>query len=449
MKIRYYFFIFIYVLFFIGCEAVVGHSETLTTYDKIYNTRSCDDGFIDEKANSYLDLLMWYELAGSLKRNCLDYNASNYYFDQAEELYKRDVDLENIALKSVKLVGATLLNDNVDSYRGNVYESIMINTYKGLNFMSIGDFNNARVEFNRALDRQRRAKEEFAKNIEDEIQKLNQYDQNITTIATNKQTQDFVFNEYNSLIFSDFVAYPDFINPFVTYMAGLFFLADKDYKKAHEMLKESLAMQPKNSFLKSEFKLTKDLLKNDKKSKKYIWLIYENGKGLRKNEFRLDVPLFVFTQKVPYIGVAFPMLQEMPTSYEFLNLENKSTVEIANMDRVIKTEFKTKLPFIITKALIRTTLKSLASGIAMNENELLGYGVALFNALTNKADLRGWISLPKNFQAIRVVNLGKNVDIKTSDGELIESFVVNKDKNAIIYINSPIKGLHIVHKIFF
>lgn len=449
MRIGYYFFIFIYVLFFIGCEAVVGYSETLNTYDKIYNTKSCDDVFIDEKANSYLDLLMWYELAGSLKRNCLDYNASNYYFDKAEELYKSDVDLENIALKSVKVVGSTLLNDNVDSYRGNIYESIMVNTYKGLNFMSIGDFNNARVEFNRALDRQRRAKDEFAKNIEDEIQKLSQNDQNITTIAKNKQTQDFVFNEYNSLIFSDFVAYPDFINPFVTYMAGLFFLADKDYKKAHEMFKESLAMQPKNSFLKSEFKLTKTLLKNDKKSQKYIWLIYENGKVLRKDEFRLDVPLFIFTQKVPYIGVAFPILKDMSASYEFLNLEDKSTVEIANMDRVIKTEFKTKLPFIITKTLIRTILKSLASGIAMNENELLGYGVAIFNALTNKADLRSWTSLPKNFQAIRVVNLGKNIDIKTPDGELIESFVANKDKNAIIYINSPIKGSHIIHKIFF
>ena len=41
----------------------------------------------------------------------------------------------------------------------------MVNVYKGLNFMSLGDFANARVEFNRALIRQDMAKDYFAAQI--------------------------------------------------------------------------------------------------------------------------------------------------------------------------------------------------------------------------------------------------------------------------------------------
>ncbi|ASM37768.1 MAG: hypothetical protein SPI03_01135 [Campylobacter sputorum] len=444
-----YFFIFIYMFFLVGCsETFVGYSDVLNQYNTIYNTKSCDDTFIDEKSNSNLDLLMWYELNGSMKRNCLDYNASNYYFDKAEELYKSDVDLENSALKLAKTIGTTFLNDNMDSYRGNIYESIMVNVYKGLNFMSIDKFGDARVEFNRALDRQRRAKDEFSKEIEEEIAKLEKEDSNATKIATNKETQNVVYDAYNKSIFADFVTYPDFINPFATYMAGLFFIADKDYKKANEMFKESLAMQPQNIFLKSEFKLSQELLVG-KNHKKYIWLIYENGKSATKDEFRLDIPLFIVTDKVPYVGIALPTIKDGINSYEYLTIDGETSSEISNIDRVIKTEFKTKLPFIVTKSLIRTTIKTLAAYASMDQNTYAGIGVGIFNLITNKADVRSWVSLPKNFQAARVINLGKSVDIKNSQGGIIESLSIPDDKNAIIYVNSPIQGSFSIHKIIF
>ena len=60
-------------------------------------------------------------------------------------------------------VGAVLVNENVKTYRGNIYEGVLFNYYKALNAMELGDYALARVEFNRANDRQRRAKEYFKK----------------------------------------------------------------------------------------------------------------------------------------------------------------------------------------------------------------------------------------------------------------------------------------------
>lgn len=101
-----------------------------------------------------------------IARNCGDFNKSNVFFDAAEESYKYDVDLENVGSKAAKFVGTTLLNDNTVDYDGSLYERIMVNVYKALNYMEEDDYENARVEFNRALMRQDKAKEYFAKEIE-------------------------------------------------------------------------------------------------------------------------------------------------------------------------------------------------------------------------------------------------------------------------------------------
>lgn len=66
-------------------------------------------------------------------------------------------------------------------------------------------------------------KDEFSKEIEEEIAKLEKEDPNVTKIATNKETQNVVYDVHNKSIFADFVTYPDFINPFATYMVQGFF----------------------------------------------------------------------------------------------------------------------------------------------------------------------------------------------------------------------------------
>ena len=109
------------------------------------------------------DLLWTLQLAAS-QRAKLDHADSITSFDKAEEM------LNYYAPKSAVLDTASsiAINDNAAPYKGQEYDGIMVNTYKALDFLAEKKPDLARVEFNRALDRQTRAKEHF----NEEIRKL-------------------------------------------------------------------------------------------------------------------------------------------------------------------------------------------------------------------------------------------------------------------------------------
>ena len=94
--------------------------------------------------------------AGAALRAGERLDESNELFDEAEEIIKQH-DEKLLASKSVSTVGATLVNDTVLDYAGYEYDGVMVNTYKALNLWKQGEAD-ARVEFNRAVERQDRAR---------------------------------------------------------------------------------------------------------------------------------------------------------------------------------------------------------------------------------------------------------------------------------------------------
>jgi hypothetical protein len=433
-----------FILFiFTGCSAIVGYEEALSKFNAQVMSATCRYDFVEEKIEDKDDVLLWSEQGGVLARDCYDYNRSNFYFDIAEKLYKSDVDLQSSASKFKDESSTILINSNVNEYQGSIYEKIMLNTYKGLNYISLKDFANARVEFNRALDRQRRAKDYFKKEIK-EAKKRTKKDKNFK-IVQNPYTQKAIYDRYEWL-FEGFESYGDFVNPFATYMSGIFFLIDKDYKKAREILKFSYAMDKNNPQIRSDFELSE----NFDASKRYVWIIYENGLGMQKREWNLSVPLFLFTNKVYYAGIALPVLKEGRSSYEYLKVNGKKTQLIADMDRVIKAEFKKRLPMIVTKALLNTVVKTYAQYELNKSSDLGGFLGMLYGAMTNKADIRSWSVLPKNFQSLRVEIKDKNiVNIEDDRGNLILMQSIKEGKSAIIYVRSYDRRDVRVHKIEF
>ena len=193
----------LFALLFAGCgEIFTGYSGALADYQNLYLNGECESEFIDDLIEDGDDLILWSELGGSLARDCEDYEKSNSYFDAAEELYKQNVDLEGAMHKSGAYAASFFTNDNARDYQGNVYEAIMLNVYKGLNYMSLGDFAAARVEFNRAIDRQRRAKELFAEEIAAQKDYLSRQSYDARSAVSNAQTQNMIYSRYASAVFS-------------------------------------------------------------------------------------------------------------------------------------------------------------------------------------------------------------------------------------------------------
>jgi len=431
----------IFVFSFYGCAVISGYEDSLNSFDSNLESKNCDYTQIEEKIKDDDDPILWGIQGGSLARNCFAYKKSNGFFDEAEEKYKQTVDKDSILNNTLESSKSILINNNANEYEGNTYEKVMVNTYKALNYASLHDNVNARIEFNRALDRQRRAKDYF----KSEIQK-----KEANFEKENKEAENTVYKQYAGLL-NDFKAYPDFINPFTTYMAGVYFLLEGDSVKARDLLKESMEMQPENGQIKSDYELSNKYLASSLKNskEKYAWIIYENGQGMIKDEIRIDIPLFIFTRNVIYTGIALPKIVERSSSYAYLDINGKDTTEVCNMDNVIKTEFKKRFPAILSEAIANTIAKTITQKQLNDSSPLAGFLGFLYQNLTNKADVRSWSALPKNFQSLRVKLDGKPIEIKNNEGKIIKEVFIPNDKNALIYVKSQSIGNNIIHKILF
>jgi len=173
MRIRSFLSIAVGSMLLVGCSGTtpnLGSIGKSGNYQSSMKTGNYKKIAQDLKKNQKDDLL-WYLDAGSIERFAKDYNASTFFFDKSEEKIKQ-YDKEVLAGKIMANIGAVMTNDTFMDYRPKIYEGILVNTYKGMNFLNENDFSNARVEFNRALERQRRAKEFFAKEISQEKKKI-------------------------------------------------------------------------------------------------------------------------------------------------------------------------------------------------------------------------------------------------------------------------------------
>jgi len=357
------------------------------------------------KGNPAGEDLLWALQLATVERLCQNYQKSTQAFDRSEDMLK----YYDEQFKIADVISTTVVNDNALPYRGEEYDGIMLNTYKALNFMAEGNNDLARVEFNRALDRQRRAKEKFNEEIKklqeqlDKNQQANSAD--AKSIVEDPNTLTILQDKYPNLY--AFEAYPDFVNPFATYMAGVFFNLVGDHAKAVDLLKESCGMAKDNPYLADDLLATEEILNKNTPLKGTCWLIFENGLGPVKEEFRIDLPLFLATNKVRYFGIALPMLKFRDIAYPYLTVDVNGaayqTRPVADMDRVIQTEFSKDFKGILTRAVISATAKAIAQ-YALEDQQNGSWAamlVAAYSAATTAADVRIWTSLPKDFQVAR------------------------------------------------
>ena len=391
--------------------------------------------------NETKDLLWDYE-AGTVGNYVAAYKDSVFYFDRAEDLIKK-YDEEVLASKVLANVGAVLTNDTFMDYRPRIYEKIMVNTYKGIDFINMSDWQNARIEFNRALVRQDRAKEFFAKEIGKEKKKLEEQKKKASGVKNLNKTTDIIEKKYTNLF--AFKPYRDFTNPFTSYLAGIYFLNRKDYGKATDLLKETYGMikglDEGSDYVKADFKLA-DSMKGSLKARSnhYVWVVFLNGQAPKKKELRIDIPLFLVTDKVYYTGIALPTLKIRKRAFSYLKAytpkEQKRTKEIASIDRVVKLEFKKRFPIVMMRAVTRTILQTVVQKQLQDKGGLIGGLIgAVYQGTMNRADTRMWERLPKEFQVARV-RTSTSLTIKSPRGE-VASFKTDPHHNYIVFVTIP------------
>ena len=429
--------------FITGCNAAKGDLEVFNKDFLASDYEKCilfADKKINKRGKPRGEDLLWTLQVGATERLRWDYQKSTDYFDKCEEMLKYYDEQSEIG----DAIGSTIVNDNVIPYKGEEYDGVMVNTYKALNFMFEGQPDLARVEFNRALDRQRRVKEQFNSEIRKLKAQLDKQQQksksNVKSNVENPKIRELLAQKYSSLY--EFEAYPNFVNPFVTYLAGVFFNLVGDHSKAVDLLKESYGMVGDNAYIAEDLRITEEVLSGKDKVEDTVWLIFENGLGPEKKEFRMDLPLFVVTNRIQHVGIALPKLEFRNEAYPYLTVEvdgkSHKTCMVCDMDRIIQTEFSKDYEGILQRAIISATAKAVTQ-YALSEQDSSGAAIAsiltgVYSFVTTSADVRIWTSLPKNFQVARFRKPSNGKLKITPPGSIPFDIDIPNCNNAVVYV---------------
>jgi len=351
--------------------------------DTLYQKSQKTDG---AKQNQYLSLLERGKVALAARK-----------FDQSiadlQEAEKRFLTIEG-TISLIEGAGSILTDDTAMEYEAEMHEKLMISPYLMLAYLSKGDFNGAIVERNRT------------------ITKINQY--------IEEKPDERAYLE----------------NPFARYLTAIMY-----------------EMEDKKDDAKIEYKKLKwdqEIVRIDSNEGKTTDLVILVDVGLAPQKFQkkwgpMPIP------GVGVIGFAYAEYAPTPTEVTTCNIYlNEKSIGNANLlydlENTVLTQYDKDKPALQAKIVARMTSKAAAQFAAkMVAKEVLKRipfaslfaNIAIDAAgaawmANEQADLRGWLSLPKQIKYLRVNGLepGEHT-IKIDYGCGVETNIIRVEKDKI------------------
>lgn len=333
----------------------------------------------------------------------------------------------NAEISLTENVGAIGANQTVMVYEGTPVERTMLNTFQAISKLAQGGYDEARVEFNRANEWQKDAVERYAKAIQSARQRAAKQAQSKgIDLAAASQSSDF-----SSLTtgLEDASAYASFQSPLTSYLRAIFLLSTSreagDLGNARSELRSVYEMVPSaRGVIEADLKQI-----DDGKFEPTTWVLVMSGMCPRRDEIRIDIPIPI--GEVNYVSAAFPKLRSVDGNVDRYSIATADgvadTVELMNVESVVKAEFREALPAIIAQEIASSVAKAAATYALSNSSRddtanLIGKIVGIaYQASTTQADLRSWRTLPKTIQVARASTPedGK-ISVNAGDGQTIQ-----------------------------
>ncbi|MDE6886567.1 MAG: hypothetical protein K2P17_05985 [Helicobacteraceae bacterium] len=445
------------------------NNDISTSYN--YSLKYSDDDFL------------WAFQSGILGLQNNDLSQSIELLDKSEAFFE-SVNAQNGFNIALKTLASILVSNGMFEYSGNLYEAVFINHYKALAYIMLEDYAKARVEFNRANDRQRRSRDFFANKI-DEInttiqQNKTEYSNKVSDLnmsALSSTADSIIMQHYSNL--DRFRAYDGYVNPFIAYVSGIFFLTQNDFDKANDLLKQAYAISQKSEIIEDLeiLESRKNRSSGDKNNtQSYTWILLEDGRIPKKDEISIDLPLFFLNKNTLFFNIALPKLdggkvfhnnyfieskkyanlmqnvesrvESSTYSHSTQNIQSSAEsnietstyfythskaqfngFEINNLESIISNEFSIELPYIVLTSIISSSYKAYLQNLLGEKLGILGsIGGAIFSKATSNADTRSSRILPLRFIIFRIKNQKNDFSIY-GDNKLIYNFSLNEACN--------------------
>lgn len=343
------------------------------------------------------------------------YQESNTFFEQAYTIG------EDYQKNYINEVGSFLLNPNLVVYKPESHELMLIHYYKAINYLKMGQNNEALVEARRMNIKVQQLSDKYTS---DKKLKEDAFAHNLMGIIYQAS------GDYNNA----FIAYRNAYNVYKNEYTQFFGVG------APEQLKKDLlhtafmtGLTDEVAFYEKETGLK--YAQQHLKGKGEAILFWNDGLGPVKDQFAINfvaVPgqsgMVIFQNEemglsfpfalpsgnynssglgaLQVYRVVFPKYVERPLLYTGASLQVAGTeakLEITqDVNQVAFKSLKDRMLTEMGKSLLRFALKKVAEAQVRKQNETAGALLGVFDALTENADTRNWQTLPHSIYYTRV-----------------------------------------------
>jgi len=345
----------------------------------------------------YFDRGMMLHLAGQ-------YAESNQFLAQAEDridqLYTKSVTAEG---------GAMLVNDNTLPYEGEDFEKVMINVIAALNYVYLGQWDDALVE---------------ARKVDHKLDLFNdQYEKK------NVYKRDALAQYLSGILYE---AKGEVNDAFISYRKA--FEAYGDYRKSYatpmppplpaDLLRTTAALgftEEHQEYLK-QFPDTRWLTEKELQSQSELIFISYTGRSPVKEDYFITAPVPDVRGGTYLLRVALPKFVPLPDKVGTAEVHlvpadggaiSQRVFLAEDITAIAKKNLEDRIGRITAKAIARATAKYLASRTIRNQmaqgkgNEALAgfladVGTNIYSVVSEQSDKRSWRTLPGEIQMARL-----------------------------------------------
>lgn len=322
-----------------------------------------------------------------------------------------------VELSGVRDKGASfIVNDNAIPYMGETFERGFLHTYQALNYLMAKDLESAGVEIRRLNRVQKNA---LLNNEKGLIQQQKQAKKKLNGIPFDVHKNQNGFDEKFGAMDREAAKLKySFQNGFGFYVSGLVYELRGELNDAYIDYKKALDLNVDNEFVQQDVsRLSQQLgfaskstgskstlLKSTQSETDHgeIVVLYERGFVPHKQEVSFSVP----DRMGRLISISFPIykVNSFPSERASLGIwidtiPHSKTEMLSETSPMVAKAMKDKRPMMIARQVARGFTKAELHHQSEKNAGVLGSFVAnIYSIITERADLRSWLSLPNNAQ---------------------------------------------------
>ena len=367
------------------------------------------DELSSKESNDQLLFLMEY---GSALQICQDYRKSNEIFLKADKLSEQ---LDYISASRV--LGATLLNEEMLQYKGDIFEKLFINISLALNFIELQQPDEAMVEVRRINEKYNKFSAEEKSSYE-----LNSFAQYLSGLIWESENK--------------------FDDACISYKAA--YRLDPSYRTVGlDMLTACWRAKRNQEFnlLVAELGPTADemiFIKRKNKNEKII--LFLQGLGPKKMP-RPDNHMY------PYLVPSQNLTKRLTVNYldENDTYQNASSRQVYSVEKAAIATQEADYNSLSARRLGARVAKEVAADQIRQKDKTLGNIAWLVMVASERADLRNWTLLPETVQIIRVkpskgsVISAVGLNRFDAESEKFQDIVLNENENKRFFIIRSIR----------